>query len=83
MKRFVALLGAVGFAASSVVGCTPKPVSARPIAEEFLESMETRNNEELVQLIDDGSTATNTLDATFAGLQAEGLDVELTGVDQE
>ena len=83
MKRFVALLGAAGIAASSLVGCTPKPVSARPVAEQFLEDMETRNNEDLAQLVDDGSTATNTLDATFAGLQAEGLDVELTGVDQQ
>ena len=83
MKRLVALLGAASIAASSLVACTPKPVSAEPVAEQFLADMETRNNEELATLIDDPSTATSTLDATFAGLQAEGLDVELTGVEQE
>lgn len=83
MKKLVAVLSAASMAGASLVACTPKPVSAEPVAEQFLEDVETRNNEDLAALVDDPATATGTLDATFAGLQAEGLDVELTGVDQE
>ncbi|WP_306506772.1 penicillin-binding transpeptidase domain-containing protein [Corynebacterium sp.] len=83
MKKLVAVLSVASMAGASLVACTPKPVSAEPVAEQFLEDVETRNNEDLAALVDDPATATDTLDATFAGLQAEGLDVELNGVDQE
>ena len=50
MKKLVALVATVTLASTSVVACTPKPVSAEPVAEEFLEGMETRNNDGLAAL---------------------------------
>lgn len=83
MKKLVALVATITLASTSVVACTPKPVSAEPVAEEFLEGMESRNNDGLAALTDSPSDATAALDATYSGLQAEGLDIELEGVDQD
>ena len=83
MKKMVALLCAASVGASSLVACTPKPVSAEPVAEEFISEMESRNNEALAELVDDPDATTSTLDATFSGLQAEGLDIELGEVTQD
>ena len=77
MKKLVALVATITLASTSVVACTPKPVSAEPVAEEFLEGMESRNNDGLAALTDSPSDATAALDATYSGLQAEGL-VEYT-----
>ncbi|MDO5032486.1 penicillin-binding transpeptidase domain-containing protein [Corynebacterium sp.] len=82
MKKLVALLSAACVASTSLVACTPKPVSAEPVAERFIEGMETRNTEELAQLVDKPEETVSTYDATYGGLQAEGVDVELLGVDQ-
>lgn len=83
MKKMVALLCAASVGASSLVACTPKPVSAEPVAEEFISGMESRNNEALAELVDDPDATTSTLDATYSGLQAEGLDIELGEVTQD
>ncbi len=83
MKKLVALVATITLASTSVVACTPKPVSAEPVAEEFLQGMESRNNDGLAALTDAPSDATSALDATYSGLQAEGLDIELEGVDQD
>ncbi|STC68117.1 penicillin-binding protein [Corynebacterium pilosum] len=72
----VMLLGA-GF-----VACTPKPNSAEPTAQEFLDALAAHDSDTLGSLIDDSPTATAAIDATFAGLQAEGLEAELTGLEQ-
>lgn len=82
MKKLFALVATVSFAATGVVACTPKPVSAEPVAEEFIEGMESRNNEGLEELTDSPDDATQALDATYSGLQAEGLDIELEGIKQ-
>ena len=63
MKKLVAVLSVASMAGASLVACTPKPVSAEPVAEQFLEDVETRNNEDLAALVDDPATATDTLDA--------------------
>ncbi|MFR9850986.1 hypothetical protein ACL1E8_02550, partial [Corynebacterium striatum] len=52
MKKMVALLCVASVGASSLVACTPKPVSAEPVAEEFISEMESRNNEALAELVD-------------------------------
>jgi probable penicillin-binding protein len=83
MKKLFALVATVSLAATGVVACTPKPVSAEPVAEEFIEGMESRNNEGLEELTDSPDDATQALDATYSGLQAEGLDIELEGVNQD
>ncbi|OFM03064.1 cell division protein FtsI [Corynebacterium sp. HMSC071F07] len=83
MRKMVALLCAASFGASSLVACTPKPVSAEPVAEKFIADMEARNNDELATLVDNPDATTSTLDATYSGLQAEGLDIELGDVPQD
>jgi len=83
MKKLFALVATVSLAATGVVACTPKPVSAQPVAEEFIEGMESRNNEGLEELTDSPDDATQALDDTYSGLQAEGLDIELEGVKQD
>lgn len=83
MKKLFALVATVSLAATGLVACTPKPVSAEPVAEEFIEGMESRNNEGLEELTDSPDDATQALDATYSGLQAEGLDIELEGVNQD
>ena len=83
MKKLFALVATVSLSATGVVACTPKPVSAEPVAEEFIEGMESRNNEGLAELTDSPDDATQALDATYSGLQAEGLDIELEGVKQD
>ena len=69
MKKLVALVATITLASTSVVACTPKPVSAEPVAEEFLEGMESRNNDGLAALTDSPSDATAALDATYSGLR--------------
>ena len=71
MKKLFALVATVSLSATGVVACTPKPVSAEPVAEEFIEGMESRNNEGLAELTDSPDDATQALDATYSGLQAE------------
>ena len=77
MKKLVALVATITLASTSVVACTPKPVSAEPVAEEFLQGMESRNNDGLAALTDAPSDATSALDATYSGLQAEGSTLSL------
>ena len=83
MRKMLALLCAASFGASSLVACTPKLVSAGPVAEKFIADMEARNNDELATLVDNPDATTSTLDATYSGLQAEGLDIELGDVTQD
>lgn len=83
MKKLFALVATFSLSATGVVACTPKPVSAEPVAEEFIEGMESRNNEGLAELTDSPDDATQALDATYSGLQAEGLNIELEGVKQD
>ena len=59
MKKLVALVATITLASTSVVACTPKPVSAEPVAEEFLQGMESRNNDGLAALTDAPSDATD------------------------
>ena len=79
----MSLLCAASLAATSLVACTPKPVSAKPVTEEFIADFETRNNENLATLVDSPDEATAAIDSTFNGLQAEGVDLELIDVTQQ
>ena len=82
MKRSVALLCAAALA-YSLSACTPKPVSADPVVEKFIAAFEARDTDALAGLVDQSDAAVDTLARTFDGLQAEGVDVELRGIDQQ
>ena len=54
-----------------LVSCTPKPLDASPVAEDFLAALAERDAEGLAEVIDNPATAQHIIDATWAGLQAE------------
>lgn len=83
MKKLVAVLCTLPLTLSTAVACTPKPVSAEPVVEDFIEAMETQNTDAFGELVDDAADATRIYDATYAGLQAEGVDFELQDVQQD
>ncbi|SER41148.1 penicillin-binding transpeptidase domain-containing protein [Corynebacterium cystitidis] len=82
MKRIWVLLTVILLGAS-FVACTPKPNSAEPTAQEFIDALARHDTDAIAALVDDSAAATGTIDATFSGLQAEGLTTELTGVEQD
>ncbi|MFC6145379.1 penicillin-binding transpeptidase domain-containing protein [Corynebacterium nasicanis] len=63
--------------AGSLVACTPKPLDASPVAEDFLAALTSRDAEALSAVIDDPATARHVIDATWTGLQAEELSTTL------
>lgn len=72
-----------GLAAQTLVACTPKPVDAQPVVEDVIAALEANDVSALDGLVDDPTAAGEAFTATFNGLQAEGLDIELTGVEQD
>lgn len=64
-----------------LVSCTPKPLDASPVAEDFLTALEQRDAEGLAEVIDNPATAQHIIDATWAGLQAESLTTTLGEVE--
>lgn len=64
-----------------LVACTPKPLDATPVAEDFLAALTARDGEDLAAVIDNPATAQDIIDATWAGLQAEALTTTLGEVD--
>lgn len=83
MKTTVALLCVAALSAGQLAACTPKPVSADPVIEKFVDAFETRNTDELSQVMDNGSAAVDMYTSTYDGLQAESVDVEIDGVTQD
>lgn len=80
MRRFLSVLLVAGVAAGQLVGCTPKPASANPVVEQFLDDWQAQNFEAAGQASDNASQAASTLSASWDGLQAEGVETELTDV---
>ena len=64
-----------------LVSCTPKPLDASPVAEDFLAALAERDAEGLAEVIDNPATAQHIIDATWAGLQAESLTTTLGEVE--
>lgn len=81
MKRLPALLSVLVMALSGVVACTPKPADARPVAQEFLEAIAERDWEAVESRVDDPEAALPLIQASVEGLQAEGLEATVEGVD--
>lgn len=80
MKRVVAAISA-SMMVFGLASCTPKPVDAHPVAEDFLAALAAGNEEELASLIDVPSIAQPVISDTFDGLQAESLTATLGEVD--
>ncbi|AZA09023.1 Beta-lactam-inducible penicillin-binding protein [Corynebacterium pseudopelargi] len=64
----------------SLAACTPKPASAKPVVEEFLEELSNQQFQQAAALSDDPGAA-ETLEQSWKGLQAEGIEAELVDVD--
>lgn len=66
-----------------VVACTPRPDVADDVVGDFLSALEDHNLEDAASYTDDASTATAALGESWDGLQAEGLETEVTDVRTE
>ncbi|AQQ15521.1 Beta-lactam-inducible penicillin-binding protein [Corynebacterium glaucum] len=82
MRRLFALLASTMLLAAGLVGCTPRPNSAEPVAEAVLEAIASREFGELPSLVDDPLAAQSSIETTWSGLQAEALSTELTNLSQ-
>lgn len=82
MQRLLALLTGAVVLASALAACTPRPNDAQPAAQAMLDALVSRDTEGLAPLVDDPSSASTSINATWDGLQADSLDAELTGVSQ-
>lgn len=82
MQRLLALLTGAVVLASALAACTPRPNDAQPAAQAMLDALVARDTEGLSSLVDDPSSASASINATWDGLQADSLDAELTGVSQ-
>ncbi|MCS5479237.1 penicillin-binding transpeptidase domain-containing protein [Corynebacterium sp. YIM 101645] len=79
-RTLVGMLTAVA-TCFALVSCTPKPVEAAPVAEDFLEALAARDTENIGELIDIPATAQSVINSTWDGLQAESLTATLGDVD--
>ncbi|MDK8307073.1 penicillin-binding transpeptidase domain-containing protein [Corynebacterium imitans] len=82
MQRLLALLTGAVVLASALAACTPRPNDAQPAAQAMLDALVSRDTEGLSSLVDDPSSASASINATWDGLQADSLDAELTGLSQ-
>ncbi len=83
MTRGSALLAVIVMMAGLVVGCTPKPIQAGPVAEQFLEAFAARDTETMGELVDDAATTTRLVERTWDGLQAEALELSEPQITQD
>lgn len=64
-------------------GCTPRPNDAEPAAEDFLDALASQDYDALAPLVDDPVAATDSIRATWEGLQAEGAEITVGEVRQQ
>lgn len=83
MNRTVAAVGAICALTVSLAACTPKPRDAEPTAADFLDAVAAQDYDALAELVDDPSAATDAIQQTWQGLQAEGLNVNVAEVSQQ
>lgn len=83
MKTRLSALLAVLTIALGAVACTPKPNPAEPVANSFLEALESFDYERMAQLVDAPEKASTSLTSSVGGLQAEGVTATLNNVDQQ
>ena len=81
-RRWVSVC--LGIVLCAVLGaCTPKPPAAEPVAQQLIDALAAQDVEEFGQLIDDPSALETAWQATWEGLQAEAVTIELTDVSQQ
>lgn len=83
MKRLASLLATVSLCCGALSACTPRPNDAEPTAASFVEAIAGQDYEALSELVDDPTTATDSISSTWQGLQAEGADITLREVTQQ
>lgn len=70
----------MSFATVLAVACTPRPDTADDIVGDFLSALADGDLETAASYTDDAGTAEGAIQESWDGLQAEGLDAEVTGV---
>ena len=83
MKQTVAVVCIAGLSAGMLAACTPKPVSAEPVVEDFFAALEQRDSEAAQELVDSPTVVADMFNSTFDGLQAEAVDFQLKSVEQQ
>ncbi|HIW91667.1 MAG TPA: penicillin-binding transpeptidase domain-containing protein [Candidatus Corynebacterium avicola] len=73
----------VSFATVLAVACTPRPDTPDDIVGDFLSALGEGNLESAASYTDDAGTAQSALQESWDGLQAEGVDAEVTDVRTE
>lgn len=63
-----------------LTGCTPKPLSAQPVIDEFMQHMSATDFAAAAHLTDQPDTVTQVWETTWNGLQAEALHVDVHDV---
>ncbi len=67
--------------ATGISACTPQPKTANPVVEEFAQALSEEDYEAAAALTDDPDSARAEFEQSASGLQAEGLDTAVSGVD--
>ena len=75
-RSVVAAVMTTVMASGGLAACTPRPDTADPVAVDFLEAWDNQDYEAFTGITDQADLAATTMQTTYAGLQAE--DVELT-----
>lgn len=80
-KSLLAFCVTATITVSGLSACTPRPETADPVAQEFLNAWAEQNYETISEISDQADTTTTALESTFTGLQAEGVELTLESVD--
>lgn len=80
-RAVAATLVTVAFTATGLIACTPRPVTADPVVEEFLRAWSEQDYETIAEITDQSEIATDVLESSYTGLQAEGMEITLDSVD--
>ncbi|MCF4006399.1 penicillin-binding transpeptidase domain-containing protein [Corynebacterium uropygiale] len=81
MKRLASIVLSAALGATSLVACTPRPNDPEPVATAVLEALAADKPEDAGQYIDQSEAAEDIIRRSFDGLQAEGLETNLTDID--
>lgn len=75
------LLATVIVGAVSLVGCTPKPPSAEPVLQEFVQHLAQGDFAAAAALTDQPAAAQAAWEASFEGMQATGLQADVANLE--
>ncbi|MFP7665232.1 MAG: penicillin-binding transpeptidase domain-containing protein [Corynebacterium pyruviciproducens] len=80
-RRIIATCTVLLVTTAGLYSCTPKPSTANPVVEEFAQALSDEDYEAAAQLTDQPEIALAQLQQSAQGLQAEGIEASVTGVD--